>query len=391
MDDQTVRLTIDDDLHRSRLTVFFRLLLAIPHLVWIFLWSIAAILAAIAGWFAALATARLPEALHRFLAAYVRYSTHLGAYLSIAANPYPGFTGEPGYPVDVVDPVARAPVPLEDRAPALPGAPGPDPRRRPRLAVRLGRRRCQQHERRGSGSGPGRRVTGIGGRLRLPRLVRGARARPDAARDPQPGLVRARLRGPGPRVRAPPYRAVSELGPRGARAGVGAAASSSPARARRRRPTLAADRLLPPPARDPPLLLARALEHRRLPGLDRELVRRAPHRPIGGAAPPFPGRLRPVLRARDRIRLPGREPVPRLRRDAGLSGRRRRRPARATEPARSRSSASSSRFRRSSSPPHSAERSSSPPSSAGSRRSSRAGCRLGSGTSARTPSATTPR
>ena len=101
MDDHPVRITVDDDLRRSRLTVFFRLLLAIPHLFWIVLWSIAVFFAAIAGWFAALATTRLPEGLHNFFTAYVRYATHLGAYLSIAANPYPSFTGEPGYPVDV--------------------------------------------------------------------------------------------------------------------------------------------------------------------------------------------------------------------------------------------------------------------------------------------------
>ena len=108
MDDHPIRVTIDDDLRRSRLTVFFRLLLAIPHLIWLVLWSIAVVFAAIAGWFAALFTTRLPEGLHRFLGAYVRYATHLGAYLSIAANPYPGFTGEPGYPVDVVIPAREA-------------------------------------------------------------------------------------------------------------------------------------------------------------------------------------------------------------------------------------------------------------------------------------------
>jgi Domain of unknown function (DUF4389) len=101
MDDHPVRLVVTDDLHRSRLTVFFRLLLAIPHFVWLILWSIAMIFAAIAGWFAALVLGRLPGGLHRFLSAWVRYATHVGAYLGIAANPYPSFTGEPGYPVDV--------------------------------------------------------------------------------------------------------------------------------------------------------------------------------------------------------------------------------------------------------------------------------------------------
>jgi hypothetical protein len=104
-----IRLIVEDDLRRSRLTVFFRLLLAIPHFVWIILWSIAAIVVAIVNWFATLILGSSPGWAHGFLAAYVRYGTHLYAYLYLAANPYPGFTGEPGsYPIEVeIDP--RAP------------------------------------------------------------------------------------------------------------------------------------------------------------------------------------------------------------------------------------------------------------------------------------------
>ena len=35
-----IGLVVTDDLHRSRLTVFFRYLLVIPHLVVLFAWSI---------------------------------------------------------------------------------------------------------------------------------------------------------------------------------------------------------------------------------------------------------------------------------------------------------------------------------------------------------------
>ena len=100
--DVPARIVVDDDLRRSRVTVFFRLVLFVPHLVWLVLWTIAAVLASIANWFATLATGRPPEALYRFLAAYVRYSTHVGAFVLLAANPFPGFTGAAGsYPVDV--------------------------------------------------------------------------------------------------------------------------------------------------------------------------------------------------------------------------------------------------------------------------------------------------
>ena len=92
---------VTDDLRRSRLTVLFRLLLALPHIVWIILWTIAVVPVSIACWFATLATGQAPAGLHNFLSAFTRYSVHLSAYIFLAANPYPGFTGEPGYPVDV--------------------------------------------------------------------------------------------------------------------------------------------------------------------------------------------------------------------------------------------------------------------------------------------------
>jgi hypothetical protein len=98
-----IRLEVDDDLRRSRLTTFFRLLLAVPHLIWLALWGVAALLAAIVAWVAALFTTRVPDGLHGFLAAYLRYQTHVMAYLFLIGNPFPGFLGEAGsYPVDLV-------------------------------------------------------------------------------------------------------------------------------------------------------------------------------------------------------------------------------------------------------------------------------------------------
>ncbi|HMJ04089.1 MAG TPA: DUF4389 domain-containing protein [Conexibacter sp.] len=108
LDDRPVRedpisLSVEDDLRRSRLTVFFRLLLAIPHIVWLQLWGIVALLALVVNWVATLFAGQSPDALHRFLAAYLRYQTHVIAFLTLTANPFPGFTGAPGrYPVDLV-------------------------------------------------------------------------------------------------------------------------------------------------------------------------------------------------------------------------------------------------------------------------------------------------
>lgn len=95
------RLVLRDDLVRSRLTVLFRIVLLVPHAVWGALWGVAAVVAAILGWAAVVATGKLPRPLHRFLAAYIRYLTHVGAFAMLVGNPFPGFAGTPGsYPVD---------------------------------------------------------------------------------------------------------------------------------------------------------------------------------------------------------------------------------------------------------------------------------------------------
>jgi hypothetical protein len=102
------RLANTDDLRRSRLSVFFRLPLAIPHIVWLLLWTILALLVAIANWFVTLARGTPAAPLVRFLSAYIRYSAHVSAFLYVIANPFPGFVGAPGsYPVDVQIPKAE--------------------------------------------------------------------------------------------------------------------------------------------------------------------------------------------------------------------------------------------------------------------------------------------
>jgi Domain of unknown function (DUF4389) len=100
-----IHLVVTDDLQRNRLTVFFRLILAIPHVIWLLLWGIVATLVAIANWFATLVKGESPEGLHDFLATYLRYMTQVYAYILLIADPFPGFGGQPGYPVEIeVDP-----------------------------------------------------------------------------------------------------------------------------------------------------------------------------------------------------------------------------------------------------------------------------------------------
>ena len=56
-----VRIVVTDDLERSRSTVFFRLILAIPHLIVVALWGIAAALVSIILWIALVFEGRAPR------------------------------------------------------------------------------------------------------------------------------------------------------------------------------------------------------------------------------------------------------------------------------------------------------------------------------------------
>ena len=86
----------------------FRLFLAIPHFIWLTLWESPLSVVAFILWLAILIEGKAPENLHNFVAGYVRYATHVASYVLLAANPYPGFRGAPGYPVDVeIDPPER--------------------------------------------------------------------------------------------------------------------------------------------------------------------------------------------------------------------------------------------------------------------------------------------
>ena len=97
-----VRLRIDDDLRRSRLTVLFRPLLAIPQVAWAVLWANAMLGLYPVLWLMVLFAARLDEDVHGFATRWLRYNTHLNAYLQLLANPYPRFLGRPDqYPLDL--------------------------------------------------------------------------------------------------------------------------------------------------------------------------------------------------------------------------------------------------------------------------------------------------
>jgi 2-(1,2-epoxy-1,2-dihydrophenyl)acetyl-CoA isomerase len=104
-----VSLRNGDDRRRWRLTAAVRLALAIPHVYLVEYWGVVVLLVALVNWFVALVKGRTPESVHDFLTRYVRYATHVYAYVYLLADPYPRFRGWEGtYPVDLhVDPPVR--------------------------------------------------------------------------------------------------------------------------------------------------------------------------------------------------------------------------------------------------------------------------------------------
>src|SRR4051794_36849958 len=91
-----IELTVGGDLTRSRLTVFFRGILVIPHLLFLYLWGVVAVLTSLVAWIVAMFIGRLPDPLHRFQAAYVRYGARVVAYWWLIADPFPPFSGSQG-------------------------------------------------------------------------------------------------------------------------------------------------------------------------------------------------------------------------------------------------------------------------------------------------------
>jgi hypothetical protein len=66
------------------------------------LYGIAAGFVVIAAWFCALFTGRVPEGMHEFLVGYVRYATHVFAYASLLADPFPPlFADDELYDVEI--------------------------------------------------------------------------------------------------------------------------------------------------------------------------------------------------------------------------------------------------------------------------------------------------
>ena len=85
---------------QSRLTVFFRIILAIPQLIVLAVIGIVAEIVLVIGWFGALFMGRLPRFAADFLPGYLRWATRVSAYLALLTGEYPPFTfDDVDYPI----------------------------------------------------------------------------------------------------------------------------------------------------------------------------------------------------------------------------------------------------------------------------------------------------
>jgi uncharacterized protein DUF4389 len=84
-------LLVERILRRGRLSVAFRLLLAWPQFLVLYVLSLVGSLFILIGWFAALILGRLPEWIAQFLCYYIGYTTRIYAYILLLTDRYPPF------------------------------------------------------------------------------------------------------------------------------------------------------------------------------------------------------------------------------------------------------------------------------------------------------------
>lgn len=80
------------DQPRDRLTVAFRIFLALPHLIVLWFLGIGWAITTLIAWFAILFTGDYPETLYNFSVGMLRWTTRVEAYLLLLRDEYPPFS-----------------------------------------------------------------------------------------------------------------------------------------------------------------------------------------------------------------------------------------------------------------------------------------------------------
>ena len=92
-DDARIRVNVVPAIEgRSRLTIFFRLIMIIPQLFVLMFVGIAAYVVIVIGFFAVIILGRWPTGLNDFVIGYLRWNTRVNAYFYLLTDEYPPFS-----------------------------------------------------------------------------------------------------------------------------------------------------------------------------------------------------------------------------------------------------------------------------------------------------------
>jgi hypothetical protein len=99
--DYPVQLEIQYPARLSRLLIFVKSLMVLPHYVALLVLGIGAWIAWVISWFAVLFTGRYPEGLFNFMVGVMRWGVRVVAYQFLLTDQYPPFSldDDPSYPV----------------------------------------------------------------------------------------------------------------------------------------------------------------------------------------------------------------------------------------------------------------------------------------------------
>ena len=91
-DDPRVRIDfVPETEGRNRLTIFFRFLMVIPHIIVLYVIGIAAFFVYVIGFFAVLFTGKWPTGLQNFVVGLLRWNARLSAYMFLLTDKFPPF------------------------------------------------------------------------------------------------------------------------------------------------------------------------------------------------------------------------------------------------------------------------------------------------------------
>jgi hypothetical protein len=89
-----IELNIQYSEKLSRLSSFFRIILAIPQLFILYFLSIAAGIIVFLTWWTILFTGRYPKSFFDFVTWYMRWSIRVSGYIYLLTDKYPPFSGD---------------------------------------------------------------------------------------------------------------------------------------------------------------------------------------------------------------------------------------------------------------------------------------------------------